>query len=134
VAGLALLPWEQWLARLFHFVSGAIKLWSYEHRRNLDLARTESWPKTEGTVHRVTPDFSYPREQIDYCYSTEQGYHAGSYWHWFDQTNPGQIRIDDAIVLRYDPDDHEQSVFLRTAAEPNPLAIPSNLRCSRGWR
>ena len=128
MAGTALLPWEEWLARLLHAITVAIRRWSYKRRYTRELALTANWPKTEGTIHRVSPDFSNPREQIDYSYLTERGYYSGSYWHWFDRASPGQLRIDDRIVLRYDPADHEHSVFLRTIAEQNPLAIPSHLR------
>src|SRR5215469_15267503 len=38
----------------------------------------------------------------------ERGYHSGSYWHWFDRAIPGQIRIDERIVLPYDPADHDR--------------------------
>lgn len=128
MAGTALLPWEEWLARLLHPVVVAIRQRSYERRHIRDLAQTESWPKTEGTVQRVTPDFANPREQIHYYYSTERGYYSGSYWHWFDRANSVQIRTDDRIELRYDPADHEHSVVVRTIEEQNRLAIPSHLR------
>jgi hypothetical protein len=58
VAGTALLPWEEWLARLLHPIIVAVRRWSYERRHTRDLARTANWPKTEGTVHVVNADFS----------------------------------------------------------------------------
>ena len=128
MAGTALLPWEEWFARLLHAITVAIRRWSHKRRYTRELARTTNWPNTEGTIQRVCPDFSYPREQIDYFYSTERGYHSGSYWHWFDGAIPGQLLVDDRIVVRYDPADHERSVFLRTIAEQNPPAIPPHLR------
>ena len=122
--GVAFLPWEEWLARL----GVAIRRRSYKTSRTRELVRTASWRKTEGTVHRVTLDFFNPQEKIDCFYSTKWGYHSGSYWHWLDPANLGQIRKHDRILLGYDPADHQQSVFLRMLPEPNPLAIPPNLR------
>lgn len=113
VAGTAFLPWEEWLARLLHPVIVAIRRWSYGRRRLRDLARSGNWARAEGIVQMVNADFSNPRERIDYFYSTERGYYSGSFWHWFDRANPRQMRVNDRIVLRYDPADHERSIFLQ---------------------
>jgi hypothetical protein len=113
MAGTALLPWEEWLAQLLHPVFVAIRRWSNQGRHRRDLARSANWAEAAGTVHEVKADFSNPRERIDYFYSTERGYYSGSFWHWFDRANPRQVRVEDRIVLRYDPADHEQSVFLQ---------------------
>jgi hypothetical protein len=113
VAGTALLPWEEWLARLLHPVIVAIRRWSYERRHRRDLDRSANWVKAEGIVHEVKSDFSNPRERIDYFYSTERGYYSGSIWHWFDRANPRHVSVNDRIVLRYDPADHERSIFLQ---------------------
>lgn len=113
MAGTALLPWEKWLAQLLHPVIVAIRRSSYERQRRRDLARSGNWPKVEGTIHEVKSDFSHPRERIDYFYSTDRGYYSGSFWHWFDRANPRQVLVKDRIVLRYDPTDHEHSIFLQ---------------------
>jgi hypothetical protein len=96
MAGTALLPWEEWLARPLHPIIVAIRRWSYLRRHNRELAQTASWTKTEGTVQEVKSDFSNPREQVDYFYYTERGYYSGSFWHWFERAKPRQIRIDDS--------------------------------------
>jgi hypothetical protein len=46
-----------------------------------------------------------------YCYTTEQGYHSGSYWHWFDPLTLHQVREGDRIVVRYNPEQPDNSVF-----------------------
>jgi len=112
VAGTAFLPWEKWLARLLHPLAVAIKRWLYQVRRNRHLERSRKWAQTEGTVHGINWDSSCPREEVVYSYSTKRGYYSGSCWHWFDSSNPRQVRVGDRIALRYDPADHEKSVFL----------------------
>lgn len=112
MAGTALLPWEEWIAQLLPVIV-AIWRWSYQRLHSRDLARSAKWAKAQGTVHEVKADSSNPRERIDYFYSTERGYYSGSFWLWFDRSNPRQVRVEDRIVLRYDRAGHEQSVFLQ---------------------
>lgn len=66
----------------------------------------------EGTVLLIKWDSSFPREEILYSDCTEQGYSSGSYWHWFDASDPREVRIGDRISLRYNREDREESVFL----------------------
>ena len=84
----------------------------HQLRRRQSLARTAAWPEVEGKVHTVTWDASYPREEIAYAYSTESGYHSGSYWRWFDSSDVRNVQIGDRLALRCDPEDHDKSVFL----------------------
>jgi hypothetical protein len=77
------------------------------------LARTSGWPEAEGRVHTVTWDSSYPREEIAYAYSTESGYHAGHYWRWFDSSDMQNVQVGDSVVVLYNPEDQDKSVFLR---------------------
>ena len=108
----AFLPWEKWLARLLHTIAVALKRRVYQVRRRRYLEQSRDWPRSEGTVHSIEWDSSFPREEIVYYYRTEQGYHSGRYWHWFDSTNPRLVRAGDRIALRYDPADNDKSVFL----------------------
>src|SRR5580692_6516647 len=109
----AFLPWEKWLARLLHQLIVAFRRWLHQMGRHRSLARSEKWCQTEGTVHLINWDSSLPREEIAYCYTTEQGYHSGSYWRWFDRSDARQVRVGDQIKLRYNPEQHDGSVFLR---------------------
>ena len=113
MAGTAFLPWEEWLARLLHPLAVAIKRRLHEVRRRRCLERSQDWPKTQGTVFVIKWDSSCPREEIIYSYSTEQGYQSGSFWHWFDRSDPRQVTVGDRVVVRYDPANHEDSVFLQ---------------------
>ena len=108
MAGIAFLPWERWIARL----AVAIRRRLYQHQRRQSLAVSATWPQTEGTVHRINSDFSNPREEIVYYYSTESGYHSGYFWRWFDSSGARQVRVGDAIMLRYDPKEPDKSVVL----------------------
>lgn len=112
MAGTAFLPWEKWLARLLHRLAVEIKRWMYEVGRRRCLERSQRWPQTHGTVQQVNWDSSCPREEILYSYSTEQGYQGGSFWHWFDGSNPRQVHVGDQVVVRYNPDHYQNSVFL----------------------
>ena len=107
MAGLALLPWEQWLDALVN----AIKRKVYRQRWNRDLAISATWPQAEGTVYQVNSDASNRREEIVYYYSTSSGQHSGSFWHWFDSDEP-DTRAGSIIKLRYDPNDHDKSVVV----------------------
>jgi|ERR1700690_886607 len=112
MAGLAFLPWEEWLARLLHPLAVAVRRWLYQARRRKDLARSQCWSEIEGTVHEVKWDSSNPREEVVYSYSTNHGYYSGSSWHWFDPADKRQVRVGNRVTLRIDPEDHEESVFL----------------------
>jgi hypothetical protein len=109
----AFLPWEKWLARLLHPIAVATKRRLYRIRRRRSLTRSQHWPQTQGTVLVINWDSSCPREEILYSYTTEQGYQSGSHWHWFDRLDPRQVRVGDQIVVRYDPDNQQESVFLQ---------------------
>jgi hypothetical protein len=112
MAGTAFLPWEEWLARLLHALAVALRRWLYRTRRKKDLTRSKGGGQTRGTVQDVKWDSSNPREEVVYSYSTERGYYSGSYWHWFDSSDKRQVRVGNRITLRFDPEDHESSVFL----------------------
>ena len=113
MAGTAFLPWEEWLARLLHPLAVAVKRWLHELRRRRCLERSQDWPQTQGTVFVINWDSSCPKEEVVYSYSTEQGYQSGSFWHWFDRSTPRQVEVGDEIVVRYDPTNHQNSVFLQ---------------------
>jgi hypothetical protein len=119
MAGTAFLPWEEWIARLLHPLYVAIRRWLYKVRRRRALTRAERWPQSEGTVERITWDSSLPREEIVYCYTTEQGYYSGSHWRWFDRLNARQVREGDRITVRDNPEQHENSVFSEFADTSN---------------
>lgn len=112
MAGTALLPWEQWIGRLIHAGSVAVRRRLHIQRQKRALAASATWPQAEGTVHQVNADFSNPREEIVYYYSTESGYHSGFFWRWFDSSDLVKVRVGDVIPLRYDPQDHDQSVIV----------------------
>jgi len=113
LAGTAFLPWEKWFAWLVHKLAVAIRRRSHRIQRQQSLSRSESWPQVEGTVEGINWDSSNPREEVVYSYSTSQGYRSGSFWHWFDSATPRQIRIGDRVVLRFNPSNGEESVFLQ---------------------
>ncbi len=108
----AFLPWEQWIGRLVHAVAVAIRKRMYQRQRKRSLAVSATWPQAKGTVHQVTSDFSNPREEIVYYYSTESGYHSGFFWRWFDGSEVIHVRAGDVINLRYDPTDQDSSVVV----------------------
>ena len=112
MGGLAFLPWEQWIGRLIHAVAVAIRKRMYQRRRKRSLAVSATWQQADGTVHQVNSDFSNPREEIVYYYSTQTGYHSGFFWRWFDASDVIQVRVGDLIKLRYDLADHDKSVVL----------------------
>jgi Protein of unknown function (DUF3592) len=101
MAGIAFLPWEEWIARGLHRL-----------QRKRSLAMSANWPQAEGTVHGVNWDGSHPREEVVYSYSTERGFYSGYFWRWFDSSDVREVRVGDAITLRYDPEEHDRSVFL----------------------
>jgi hypothetical protein len=109
----AFLPWEKWLARLFHTLAIAIQKAAYKARRRRDLSRSAKWTEAVGTVESVVWDSSFPREEIGYSYETANGIRTGYYWTWFESPNEPQPQAGDKISLRYNPNDHEESVFVR---------------------
>jgi hypothetical protein len=113
MAGLALLPWEKWIARLLHPIAVAIVRRRHTVRREQSLTRSKGWPETEGTVQQIVWDSSFPREEIRYYYSTPEGYESGSFWHWFDRSDAREMKAGDKVILRYSPNNHAQSVFLK---------------------
>ncbi len=113
MAGTALLPWEQWLARLLHPLYVAIRRSLYKRQRRQELSASEGWPETEGTIHSKRWDSSLPREELLFSYSTPQGYYSGSHWMWFERSEPREVKVGDRVVLRYSLDDPEKSVFLK---------------------
>ena len=108
----AFLPWEEWIARLLHPLVVAMRKRLYKQRHHRSLAISAAWPQTQGKVHRANSDFSNPREEIVYYYSTDSGYHSGRFWRWFDSSDLNQVRVGDPIMLRYDPEDHDKAVVL----------------------
>jgi hypothetical protein len=113
LAGTAFLPWEKWFAWLVHKFGVAIRRRFHRIQRQRSLSRSESWPQVEGTVEGINLDMSNPREEVVYSYLTPQGYRSGSFWHWFDSATPRQIRVGDRVVLRFNPSNHDESVFLQ---------------------
>ena len=113
MAGTALLPWEEWLARLLHPLYVAVRRRLYKRQRRRDLHESEGWPEAKGEVHSKTWDSSLPREELLYSYSTSQGYYSGTHWVWFERSEPHEVKVGDRIVVRYMPDDPQRSVFLR---------------------
>jgi hypothetical protein len=112
MAGTAFLPWEEWLARLLHPLAVTLRRWLYKKQRDRLLARSEGWPQAEGTVFSINWDSSFPREEILYSYSTEQGYFSGSHWRWFDSSDAREVKVGARILLRYSIEDPAESVFL----------------------
>jgi hypothetical protein len=113
MAGTALLPWEEWLARLLHPLYVAIRRTLHKRERRHDLHESEGWPQAEGAIHSKKWDSSLPREELLYSYSTAQGYYSGTHWLWFERSEPHEVKVCDRIILRYMPDDPQRSVFLR---------------------
>ena len=113
MAGLAFLPWAKWIARLLHALAVAFKRRAYRVQRRWSLARSEGWPEVEGTIEAINWDSGSPREEIVYSYSTEHGYYSGSYWRWFDLSNIREVRAGEHVALRYNPREHDRSVFLK---------------------
>jgi len=113
MAGTALLPWEQWLAKLLHPLYVAIRKSMYKRRRRHELSESEGWPEVDGTIVSKTWDSSLPREELLFSYSTPQGYYSGSHWMWFERSEPHEVNVGDRIILRYRQDDPERFVFLK---------------------
>jgi hypothetical protein len=112
MAGTAFLPWEEWLGKLLHPLYVAVRRWSFQRERQKLLTASRDWPETQGSVRQINADFSMPREEIVYSYSNSQDYFSGSSWRWFDLSNARPIRVDDKVILRYDPRNPESSVVV----------------------
>jgi hypothetical protein len=117
MAGLAFLPWEDWIRRLLHRFAVAVRRWLHKRRRQWALTRSQGWPETEGTLQRINWDSSWPREEIVYSYSTEHGRYSGFYWQWFESPvkvseNPEQ-HVGDKVRVRYGQDDPADSIFMK---------------------
>jgi hypothetical protein len=108
----AFLPWEKWLARLFHTLAIALRKAAYKTKRRRDLSRSLRWTETVGTVESVVWDTSFPREEIGYSYQTENEIRTGYYWTWFESPDEPQPQTGDKIKLRYNQNDPEESVFV----------------------
>jgi hypothetical protein len=113
MAGTALLPWEEWIARLLHPLYVAIRRTLHSRHRRHELRESEGWPQAEGTIMSKSWDSSLPREELLYSYSTPAGYYSGSHWLWFERSEPHEVKVGDQILLRYCPDSPERSVFLK---------------------
>ena len=113
MAGLAFLPWEKWIARIVHALVVAFKKCVHRVHGKWSLAWSRTWPEIEGTIEAINWDSGSPREEIVYSYSTERGYYSGSYWRWFDLSNIREVRVGDRLMLRYNPREHDKSVFLK---------------------
>ncbi len=112
MAGLALLPWEKWLARILRPIYVAIRRSLYKRARCHNLNESQGWPEAEGTVHSKTWDSSLPREELLYSYTASGGYYSGSHWHWFEPFKAREVNVGDRILLRTKPGHPEESVFL----------------------
>ena len=94
--------------------------------REKSLTRSARWPQAEGSVHQIIWDSSLPREQILYSYSTNNGYFSGFFWRWFEPANAREVRVNDRIVLRYNPENPEESVFLIFRdTDPSVISVAS---------
>jgi len=95
-------------------------------KRQKSLARSVHWSQTEGTVHQIIWDSSLPREQMVYSYSTDKGYFSGSSWRWFERTSAREVRVGDRLVLRYDPETPEESIFVDfQEGDSSVISVPS---------
>jgi hypothetical protein len=113
MGGLAFLPWEKWLARAFHRFATEITKLSYKIRRRRTLIRSKAWPETEGIVESIQWDSSFPRQEISYSFTTDQGSYSGYDWVWFESPNDPQFHIGDKVVIRYVQDGPAESVLLK---------------------
>ena len=121
MAGTALLPWEEWLAKLLHPLHVALRRKIFKRQREKELSNSNSWPKVEGVIHRIEFDSSLPREGLLYAYECKDGYYSGLYWRWFELDKPRAVKIGDRIILRYNPDKLEDSVFLDFQGANSPV-------------
>src|ERR1700731_1129146 len=112
MAGLALLPWEKWIARLLHPLYVRLRRQLYRKQRGQDLDRSEGWLQTTGRAVSIRWDSSLPRQEVSYSFSCQQGYFSGTHWHWFEREDTHEVRVGDQVVLRYCAEKPEESVFL----------------------
>jgi hypothetical protein len=112
MAGIAFLPWEKWLAQLLHPAYVRFRRWCFERKKQQWLSRSKHWPQTQGLISSIQWDSSLPREGLHYSYSSEEGYFAGFSWRWFDASIPVEVRPGDRVLLRYNPEDPDESVVL----------------------
>jgi hypothetical protein len=112
MAGSAFLPWEDWIARLLHPWIVAIRRRIYARQRRRLLAESAGWPQTDGVIQNINADFANPREEITYVYSTQQGYFSGYFWRWFESSNASAVKIGDKLTLRYNEENHDQSIVV----------------------
>jgi hypothetical protein len=126
VAG-AFLPWEEWLAKLLHPLYVRFRREMFERQREKDLSRSTSWPKVEGVIRQIEWDTSLPREGVRYSYNSDKGYYSGLYWRWLERDKPRNARIDDHILLSYNPDNPEDSVFLDFQEANSPMDSVSSV-------
>jgi len=117
MGGLALLPWERWAARLLRWMAVAIARQASRLRRWWSLSQSAVWPEVEGTVEQVIWDSSWPRDEIAYSYCIEGASYSGYHYAWFNPSNRSQVREGDKALLRYKPNNPEESVFVRLASE-----------------
>ena len=112
MAGTALAPWEEWLAKLLHPVYVAFRRRIFKAQREKALSESKNWPKVRGVIHQIEFDSSLPREGLRYSYECDNGYYSGLYWRWFELDKPHAVKIGDHIILRYNPEKPEDSVFV----------------------
>ena len=122
MAGIAFLPWEEWLARLLHPVYVALRKRMYSSERRRDLARSQGWPESEGTIHQILMDTSLPREGLLYSFSCGMGYYSGSYWRWLKRSEAREVKTGDHILLRYNSENPDDSVFVRFQESDSSVA------------
>jgi hypothetical protein len=111
--GAAFLPWEKWIAQLFHGLSIEIKRRLYKIKRRRALAKSQGWPEIDGSITAVIWDSSSPRDEILYSYNTQGNYYSGSHWRWFDLSDARELRVGDTVMLRYDEKEPEESILLK---------------------
>jgi hypothetical protein len=108
MGGLAFLPWEEWIGRLVN------ECWRFadQQNRKRSLSMSATWPETQGIVASIDADSRLSRERIVYSYSTDSGYYSGFYWRWLDPSEVRYGQTGDKVLLRYDPKENGNSVFL----------------------
>jgi hypothetical protein len=129
MAGIAFLPWEKWLAELLHPAYVRFRRWFFERKKQQWLLRSEGWPQAEGIVNSIQWDSSLSREGLRYSYSPEQGNFSGFSWRWFDASIPVEVRSGDRVLLRYNPEDPDESVVLECRlVNSSALSVPSVMK------
>jgi len=113
LAGTAFLPWEKWFAWLVHKLAVAIRRRSHRIQRQRSLSHTKAGVRSRALLRVSTGTFPILERKSFISYLKPQGYRSGSFWHWFDSATPRQVRVGDRIVLRFNPSNGEESVFLQ---------------------